>query len=73
MLPPLVEPLAGGAVSVRLAGGALGVRRSQPLVLSPSAVRWSSWIAAVRASSSDRAGTSAVTAGPAARSALPCS
>jgi hypothetical protein len=64
MLPPLVGPLAGGA---------LGVRRSQPGVLSPLAVRWSSWIAAVRASSSDRAGTSAVTAGPAARSALPCS
>ena len=64
MLPPVVEPLAGGGP---------GVRRSQPGVLSPLAVCWSSWIAAVRASSSDRAGTSTVAAGRAARSALPCS
>jgi hypothetical protein len=62
-LLPLVGPLAGGA---------LGVRGSQPRVLSPFAVRWSSWIAAVRASSSDRAGTSTVRVGSAARSALPC-
>jgi hypothetical protein len=46
---------------------------SQPRMLSPLAVRWSSSIAAVRASSSDRAGTWTVTAGPAARSTLPCS
>jgi transcriptional regulator with XRE-family HTH domain len=63
-LPPLVEPFAGGALSMR---------RSQPRALSPLAVRWSSSIAAVRASSSDRAGTSTVTVGSAARSTLPCS
>ena len=63
-LPPLVESLADCALSVW---------RSQPGVLSPLAVCWSSWIAAVRASSRDRAGISTVAVGLAARSALPCS